>query len=199
MSFLNRGSSDSMPPSSLTRRLLLFSRKQKMQRKPISLNELTSNLTKMPDRVFGEDIKLEFNYENHLPSIQGDARMLEQVILNLAVNARDAMPQGGSLHISTGTVNFSSLPPAANPGARPGTFVKLVVRDTGTGIPPEVRERIFEPFFTMKEVGKGRRSRLPGMRRLPRIFCRRRREKRESPPRPVQPKKIKAGNKPARR
>jgi PAS domain S-box-containing protein len=141
--------------ANLTRQLLLFSRKQQMQPKLINLNELTSNLTKMLGRVLGEDITLEFSYENDLPSIQGDAGMLEQVILNLTVNARDAMPQGGSLHIATGTVNFSFLPPAANPGTQPGRFVKLVVRDTGTGIPPEIRERIFEPFFTTKEVGKG--------------------------------------------
>jgi len=141
--------------ANLTRQLLLFSRKQQMQPKSVNLNELTSNLTKMLGRVLGEDITLEFSYDNDLPAVQADPGMLEQVIINLAVNARDAMPQGGRLHIATSTVNYASSPPLANPEARPGRFVRLAVRDTGLGIPPEIRERIFEPFFTTKEVGKG--------------------------------------------
>jgi PAS domain S-box-containing protein len=141
--------------ANLTRQLLLFSRKQQLQPKPVNLNELTSNLTKMLGRVLGEDITLEFSYDNDLLPVQGDAGMLEQVIINLAVNARDAMPEGGRLHIATSTVQFISAPISANPKARLGRFVRLAVRDTGVGIPPEIRERIFEPFFTTKEVGKG--------------------------------------------
>jgi two-component system, cell cycle sensor histidine kinase and response regulator CckA len=141
--------------AALTRQLLLFSRKQHMQPRPVNLNELTSNLTKMLGCVLGEDITLEFSYENELPLVQGDPGMLEQVIMNLAVNARDAMPRGGRLHIATSTVNCASSPAAPNMEGKPGEFVRLVVRDTGCGIPPEIRDRIFEPFFSTKEVGKG--------------------------------------------
>ncbi len=141
--------------TNLTRQLLLFSRKQQLQPQTIDLNELTSNLTKMLGRVLGEDITLQFSYETDLPAVQGDPGMLEQVIINLAVNARDAMPHGGRLHIGTSTVSFTSAPPSPNPEAQPGRFVRVSVLDTGSGIPPEVRERIFEPFFTTKEVGKG--------------------------------------------
>jgi PAS domain S-box-containing protein len=141
--------------ANLTRQLLLFSRKQQMQPQIVDLNELTSNLTKMLARVLGEDITLQFSYETDLPAVHVDPGMLEQVIINLAVNARDAMPHGGRLHIGTSTVSFTSAPPSLNPEAQPGRFVRVSVLDTGSGIPPEVRERIFEPFFTTKEVGKG--------------------------------------------
>jgi CheY-like chemotaxis protein len=109
----------------------------------------------MLGRVLGEDIILEFSYENDLPAVKGDPGMLEQVILNLAVNARDAMPLGGRLHISTSTVNRTSTPSSPDTEIQPGTFVRLVVGDTGCGIPPGIRDRIFEPFFTTKDVGKG--------------------------------------------
>jgi two-component system, cell cycle sensor histidine kinase and response regulator CckA len=141
--------------ANLTRQLLLFSRKQQMLPQAVNLNELTSNLTKMLGRVLGEDIILEFSYENDLPAVQGDPGMLEQVILNLAVNARDAMPLGGRLHISTGTERRTSMPSSPDTVLQPGTFVRLEVHDTGSGIPPEIRDRIFEPFFTTKDVGKG--------------------------------------------
>ena len=141
--------------ANLTRQLLLFSRKQQLQPASVNLNELTSNLTKLLGRILGENITLEFSYENDLPAVQGDPGMLEQVIMNLAVNARDAMPQGGRLHIATSTVAYTSAQPSPNPSAKPGRFVRLAVRDTGCGIPPEIRGRIFEPFFTTKEIGKG--------------------------------------------
>ena len=141
--------------ANLTRQLLLFSRKEQMRPVALNLNELTSNLTKMLGRILGEHITLEFTYENDLPCVQADPGMLEQVILNLAVNARDAMPQGGTLNIATTTLEFRADPPPANPEARPGRFVRLTVRDTGCGIAPEVRAHLFEPFFTTKEIGKG--------------------------------------------
>ncbi len=141
--------------ANLTRQLLLFSNKRQMQPASVQLNELTGNLTKMLGCVLGEGITLECSFENELPVVQGDAGMLEQVIINLAVNARDAMTNGGRLQIATSSVNCTTVPPTANPTAGPGRYVRLAVRDSGTGIPPEIRERIFEPFFTTKDVGKG--------------------------------------------
>jgi len=155
MEWLTQIAAASERAANLTRQLLLFSRKQQLKRTTVNLNELTSNLTKMLGRLLGEHITLEFSYDNDLPPIQGDPGMLEQVIINLAVNARDAMPQGGRLQIATRAIQYQSAPPSPNPAARPGTFVRLAVRDTGSGIPAEIRERIFEPFFTTKEVGKG--------------------------------------------
>jgi two-component system, cell cycle sensor histidine kinase and response regulator CckA len=141
--------------ANLTRQLLLFSRKQQMQPKLVNLNELTSNLTKMLGRILGEDVTLEFSYANELAGVHADPSMLEQVILNLAVNSRDAMPQGGRLQIATSAVEFTPDHPSLNPEARPGSFVRLTVSDTGCGIPREIQDRIFEPFFTTKEIGKG--------------------------------------------
>jgi two-component system, cell cycle sensor histidine kinase and response regulator CckA len=141
--------------ANLTRQLLMFSRKQVMQPKEIDLNEIISNVTRLLRRVLGEDITLHFNYSPNLPAIYADSGMIEQVIMNLAVNARDAMPRGGQLTVGTSLAEINQVHVKANPEAAVGHFVCLRVTDTGMGIPPSHMTRIFEPFFTTKEVGKG--------------------------------------------
>jgi PAS domain S-box-containing protein len=141
--------------ANLTRQLLTFSRKQVMQPQPLVLNEVIANLTKMLNRVISENIDLQCHYAALLPYVQADTGMMEQVILNLVVNARDAMPQGGQLRVATEQLSLDEAHARVNPKARAGEFVCMMVSDTGTGIAPEVLPRIFEPFFTTKEVGKG--------------------------------------------
>ena len=141
--------------ANLTRQLLTFSRKQVMQRQPLMLNAVIANLTRMLKRVIRENIDLECHYAASLPCVQADTGMMEQVVLNLVVNARDAMPQGGQLRVATEPVTLDEAHARVNSQARAGEFVCLRVSDTGTGIAPEVLLHIFEPFFTTKEVGKG--------------------------------------------
>ncbi len=142
--------------ANLTRQLLAFSRKQVLQSQPLVLNEVIANLTKMLRRTIGENIDLQCHYAAPLPYIQADTSMMEQVILNLVVNARDAMPEGGQLRIVTESLTLDAAATQVNPEARVGEFVCLRVRDTGTGIAPEVLPHVFEPFFTTKEVGGAR-------------------------------------------
>jgi PAS domain S-box-containing protein len=139
----------------LTRQLLIFSRKQVLQSQPVALNDLIANLAKMLKRVVPEDILLECRYAAQLPFIQADPGMLEQVLLNLVVNGRDAMPNGGQLLVTTEGTSVTEAYAQTNREARAGEFVCLTVSDTGTGIAPEHLPRLFEPFFTTKEVGKG--------------------------------------------
>ena len=141
--------------ANLTRQLLAFSRKQVMQPQPLVLDDVIANLTKMLKRVIGENIDLQCHYAAPLPHVQADPGMMEQVLLNLVVNARDAMPGGGQVRVATEPARFDEGHALANVDARAGEFVCLSVSDTGTGIAPEVLPRIFEPFFTTKEVGKG--------------------------------------------
>jgi CheY-like chemotaxis protein len=119
------------------------------------LNDLLHNLTKMLSRVIREDIILECVYGEGLPQIKADAGMMEQVVLNLVVNARDAMPRGGQLRLVTERVTLGVADLQTTPEARAGEFVCLSVQDTGVGIALEILPRIFEPFFTTKEAGKG--------------------------------------------
>jgi two-component system, cell cycle sensor histidine kinase and response regulator CckA len=141
--------------SSLTRQLLMFSRKQVMQSKVIDLNAVLGNLAKMLHRLIGDDVSLDSRYAPNVPAIEADPGMIEQIIVNLAVNARDAMPKGGQLLITTATVQVDDIYVQTHPEARTGQFVALGVTDTGCGMSRETLERIFEPFFTTKEVGKG--------------------------------------------
>ncbi len=141
--------------ANLTRQLLVFSRKQAMHLQPLSLNDVVSNLARMLKRIIGEQIELKCHYAERLPFVEGDAATLEQALVNLVVNARDAMPRGGQLLIATEKVNLTAACAETNPEARAGEFVCLMVRDTGTGIAPEYLPHIFEPFFTTKEPGKG--------------------------------------------
>jgi two-component system cell cycle sensor histidine kinase/response regulator CckA len=137
------------------RQLLLFSRKQVIQVKRLDLNQVLQNLAQMLGRLLGEDILMELSCEEGLPAIEADLGMIEQVILNLAVNARDAMPQGGRLRLATSRLALDE-PDAARRGApRPGLYVCLEVTDTGCGMDAQTLARIFEPFFSTKEAGKG--------------------------------------------
>ena len=139
----------------LTRQLLMFSRKNVMQVRPLDLREVVGNMSKMLQRLLGETITLEFQPPDELPLVQGDTGMIEQVIMNLAVNARDAMPKGGKLTIGLDALAVDAAYVELHPEARAGHFVRLRVSDTGIGMDSATRARIFEPFFTTKEVGKG--------------------------------------------
>ena len=141
--------------ASLTRQLLLFSRRSVMQVQTLNLNDVVDNLLKMLRRLIGEHINLQFHAQTALPRIDADAGMLEQVITNLAVNARDAMPDGGQLTIATEAVERTAGAAPDQPDARPGRFVCLNVTDTGCGMDAATLEHIFEPFFTTKDLGKG--------------------------------------------
>ena len=141
--------------ANLTRQLLLFSRKQPAQLQSLYLNETIDNLAKFLRRIIGEDIKLQIHSQSQLPPVEADPGMMEQVVMNLAVNARDAMPAGGFLTIHTELRTVGSEHALLNPEARTGEFVCLTVQDTGCGIPPEILPRVFEPFFTTKSAGKG--------------------------------------------
>ena len=141
--------------ASLTRQLLMFSRKNVMQTKPLDMREIVSNLSKMLRRILGETVTLDFKPPEELPVVVGDDGMMEQVIMNLSVNARDAMPRGGLLTISLDHMVVEENDVQTNPEARAGEFVVLRVTDTGTGMDRTTMCRIFEPFFTTKEVGKG--------------------------------------------
>jgi two-component system, cell cycle sensor histidine kinase and response regulator CckA len=141
--------------ANLTRQLLTFSRKQMLQPRHLDLNEVVNHLAKMLQRMLGEDVALHLHFQRDLPTVRVDQGMLEQILMNLAVNSRDAMPRGGQLIINTrlAQVDSSGLPPHAS-GA-PGPYVVLSVGDTGSGIAPEHLPHIFEPFYTTKDIGKG--------------------------------------------
>ena len=141
--------------ATLTRQLLMFSRKNVMQPKPLDLRETVATMGKMLKSLLGEAVTLEFNPPPELPLIEADAGMLEQVIMNLAVNARDAMPKGGTLRITTSPIEFGASYVQTHPEARAGVFVCLRVSDDGIGMTPAIMARIFEPFFTTKDIGKG--------------------------------------------
>jgi two-component system, cell cycle sensor histidine kinase and response regulator CckA len=141
--------------ANLTRQLLLFSRRQAMQFRPHDLNEIIASIHKMLARILGEDVDIQFKPGAGILSIHADAGMMDQVLMNLTVNARDAMPDGGRLTIETTAVELDDAAAAQLPQARPGLFVCLSVSDTGCGISSEIMPQIFEPFFTTKGVGKG--------------------------------------------
>jgi signal transduction histidine kinase len=141
--------------AALTRQLLIFGRKQAMQPQPVRINESIENLSRMLKRVIRENIQLECRYAGDLPMVQADPGVLDHVLINLVVNAQDAMAQGGRLWISTDKVVLEESQVPARSEARAGEFACLTVADTGTGIAPEQLPHIFEPFFTTKEPGKG--------------------------------------------
>jgi PAS domain S-box-containing protein len=141
--------------ASLTRQLLAFSRKQVFQEQVVDLNSIVADMDKMLRRLIGEDIDLVSLLEPSLVPIKADPGQIEQVLLNLAVNARDAMPRGGKLTIETGHANLDDGYVKSHPVAETGRYVMLAVSDTGIGMDPLTQERIFEPFFTTKDVGKG--------------------------------------------
>jgi two-component system cell cycle sensor histidine kinase/response regulator CckA len=141
--------------AALTRQLLAFSRKQVLQPKVIDLNAVVSNLERMLQRVIGEDVELRTLLDPNLGRIKVDPGQIEQIIMNLAVNARDAMPQGGKLTIETKNICLGDEYSAQHIGVNLSSSVMLAVSDTGVGMDPVTQARIFEPFFTTKELGKG--------------------------------------------
>jgi PAS domain S-box-containing protein len=141
--------------ASFIRQLLTFSRKQIFRSKILDLNAVVQNLKGMLPRLIGEDITLETHCQADLPCIQADTGMVEQIVMNLAANARDAMPKGGKLLITTSAAEIDAAYVRQHPEARVGWFVCLTVSDTGCGMDHQVLRRVFEPFFTTKEVGKG--------------------------------------------
>ena len=140
---------------SLTRQLLAFSRRQIIEPHVVSLSELVRNLEKMLGRLIGEDIALQATLADDLGSVRVDPGQFEQVLVNLAVNARDAMPDGGRLVIETANTELGDTYCATRPDLKPGPFVMLAVSDTGHGMTSDVKRRLFEPFFTTKPKGRG--------------------------------------------
>jgi nitrogen-specific signal transduction histidine kinase len=141
--------------ASLTRQLLAFSRKQVLMPKVLSLNDVVHDTEKMLRRLIGEDVQLTTRLRAHRDRVKADPGQLEQVLLNLAVNARDAMPQGGRLTIETDTAELRGDDARTHAGVQPGTYVMLTLTDSGVGMTPEVKRHVFEPFFTTKDPGKG--------------------------------------------
>jgi two-component system, cell cycle sensor histidine kinase and response regulator CckA len=141
--------------ASLTGQLLAFSRKQMLQPKVLDLNAIVEDMGKMLEALLGDDIELELELDPALGRTKADPGQVEQIILNLTVNARDAMPDGGRLSIVTAPVELDELAAKRSLAPSPGRYVLLSVADTGSGIEPDVLPKIFEPFFTTKEIGKG--------------------------------------------
>ena len=141
--------------SALTRQLLAFSRRQVLNLTPLDLNQVTTNLGTMLRRLLGNRITIRTELAEPLRPVMGDATQMEQVLLNLVVNARDAMPDGGTLTIETRNVDLGPGSPETPAGAAPGAYTLLSVGDTGVGMSRELQERIFEPFFTTKARGRG--------------------------------------------
>ena len=140
---------------SLAQQLLAFGRKQVLQPTVLDLNRLVGDAHQMLRRLIGEDVELRVIAGTRLAPVRADAMQLQQVIMNLAVNARDAMPSGGVLTIETGNAEVDAVYTRAHPPMTPGAWVRLSVRDSGIGLDEKVRAHLFEPFFTTKPVGKG--------------------------------------------
>jgi PAS domain S-box-containing protein len=141
--------------ATLTRQLLAFSRRQQLERKTINLNDTIGEILKLLRRTIGADVDVRFHASASLSPVYADPAQIEQVVMNLAVNARDAMPQGGRLVIETDDVTLDRAYLHRHPLAKPGRYVQIKVSDTGTGMDEATRSRIFEPFFTTKPIGKG--------------------------------------------
>ncbi len=141
--------------TALTHQLLLASGRQSIALEPLELNGLIQSLSQMLRRLLGGQILLQNTYSAQMPLVLGNRQLLEHIIVNLVLNARDAMQLGGSLSLHTSAARFAAGQLSQHPDAKAGEFIRLTVRDTGCGMPPEVQARLFEPFFTTKEPGKG--------------------------------------------
>jgi CheY-like chemotaxis protein len=141
--------------AALSQQLLLLSRKQMVQSQPVNLNDIVAEVVKMLRRVIGEDIRVESALDSSLGTVLADPGQLHQVIMNLAVNARDAMPAGGMLLIETESVSLDRSYAGQHPGVEPGAYVQLRVTDTGIGMTKEIISHLYEPFFTTKSQGEG--------------------------------------------
>lgn len=152
---LNDLMKDSKRATSLVRQLLMFSRQSILDIKTLDLNEVVENLLKMLRQLIGEHVRLQYTAKAGVPQVDADPGMMGQVLMNLCVNARDAMPKGGTITIALTAVQVDELQARMHLDARPGRFVRLTVTDTGCGMDAATLQRIFEPFFTTKDVGKG--------------------------------------------
>ena len=154
--FVNHILSAGLRARDLVRQLLAFSRKQTLEYKPVNLNETLAGFEKLLQRTIREDIVIEITAAQDLPMVMADTGQIEQVIMNLAVNASDAMPEGGTLTFETMMVELDEHYAAMHTGVKPGRYVMLAVSDTGCGMDEKVREQLFEPFFSTKgELGTG--------------------------------------------
>ena len=142
--------------ASLTRQLLAFSRKQVLQPVALDINEIVASVSRMARRLIGTDVQLQQELAPSVSQVLADPAQIEQVLLNLIVNARDAMPNGGMITVQTATVRLEAdSPEMSQAGLAPGQFVLLAVSDNGIGMDQATQARIFEPFFTTKETGRG--------------------------------------------
>jgi signal transduction histidine kinase/CheY-like chemotaxis protein len=141
--------------SSLVRQLLVFTRRQPMERRTLDINRTIENLSRMLRRIIGANVSIDLILSPGLPGVVGDEGSIEQVLMNLVVNARDAMPGGGVVTVRTDIVDFSAEG-LQFPGTRPGSYVRLTVEDHGVGMSPETQQRAFEPFFTTREAAPGK-------------------------------------------
>ena len=141
--------------ATLTRQLLAFGRKQILQPKVVNMNEVIVGTERILERLIGEDVALLTDLDTKIGNVRVDPGQIEQVIMNLAVNARDAMPEGGTITIKTSRKKVTDELADRFKDAKAGPYVVLAVDDTGCGIDPDIGDKIFEPFFTTKEVGKG--------------------------------------------
>jgi two-component system cell cycle sensor histidine kinase/response regulator CckA len=156
--------------TAVTRRLLAFSRTDSVTAQPVDLNRLFSDLKGLLERVLGEDVRLDLELAPRLWPVDADPGLIEQVVLNLVINARDAMPEGGLLRITTANRELDSSFAAADPAIAPGSFVSFTVSDSGIGMDADTLAHVFEPFFTTKPVGKGTGLGLATVRAIVRQF-----------------------------
>ncbi|MDB5642706.1 MAG: hybrid sensor histidine kinase/response regulator [Hyphomicrobiales bacterium] len=153
--FMHAATSSAQRAAALTHRLLAFSRRQSLESRSVDLNALTRSMEELLHRTLGEQVRLTVDLEEHLPAALIDANQLESAILNLAINARDAMESGGELTIRTSRVHLHDPAPAKPSEIRPGEYVCITVSDTGSGMAEEVLTKVFDPFFTTKPIGQG--------------------------------------------
>ncbi|HVJ54704.1 MAG TPA: ATP-binding protein [Aliidongia sp.] len=153
--FMTAASISAQRAAALTQRLLAFSRRQSLDSKPLDVNALVASLEDLLERTISERISLDIALGDDIPPGIADANQLESAILNLVINGRDAMPDGGQLVIETGTVELDREDVAAHAGLKPGRYVTITVSDTGVGMAPELVDKVFEPFFSTKPLGQG--------------------------------------------